>query len=204
MSALVVRGLRLRRGGRLVLDSFDLRLESGESVAVQGASGSGKSSLLRALANLDPPEAGEITLDGRGPRGWGVPAWRARVRLVPQSVPGLPGTPRHTARLVETYAAAPAGEDPVALAEAWDLAPERWDQPWSRLSGGEQQRALLALALCRPSDVLLLDEPTSALDPESAAAVEESLAGRTALWVTHDVAQASRVADRVLTLRAPP
>jgi putative ABC transport system ATP-binding protein len=204
VTAFVVEGLRLRRGERVVLDGFDLRLEPGEVVAVQGPSGSGKTSLLRALAALDPIDSGRVTLDGRAAEDWGAPAWRARVRLVPQAVPGLPGTPRELAAAVSTYRAAPSGGDPVALAAGWGLPEARWDQPWSRLSGGEQQRALLALALCRPCDVLLLDEPTSALDPAAAAAVEASLAGRAAVWVTHDAEQALRTCRRVLTLEARP
>lgn len=199
---LEARGLRVQRGDRVLIDGLDLRLEAGEIVAVNGPSGSGKSSLLRALADLDP-HGGSLSLGGRDRSEFAPSAWRARVRYVPQSVPGLSGTPSDTARLLGTYAAAPAAkEDPKAIARAWQLPAERWDQPWSELSGGEQQRALLALALATPADVLLLDEPTSALDPEATAAVEASLRGRTALWITHDPDQAARVGSRTLTLGA--
>ena len=202
MTLLSVRGLRLVRGGRTLLDGFDFSVASAETVAIQGPSGSGKSTLLRALAGLDPVDAGTIELDGQTLEALGAPVWRSRVRYLPQGSPNLAGTPRQTAALIDTYAATPAGSDPITLAESWFLPADRWDQPWSRLSGGEAQRALLALALCRPADVLLLDEPTSALDPAAAEAVEASLKGRTCLWVTHEAVQAAQ-ADRTLTLDGP-
>ncbi len=131
-----------------------------------------------------------------------MPAWRTRVRLVPQRIPGLTGTPRKTDAMVAGYAAQAGLEraDAQALAAGFLLPAALWDKPWSRLSGGEQQRALLAIGLASPCDVLLLDEPTSALDPEAAAAVEAALAGRTAIIVTHDVSQAERLGTRLLEL----
>ena len=72
-----------------------------------------------------------------------------------------------------------------------------WNHPWSTLSGGDRQRAHLLLTLATGPQVLLLDEPTSALDPDLSAVVEERIAGRTAVWITHDAEQAHRVATRV-------
>ena len=193
--------LRVSREGRLLIDDLSFALQPGEVLAVSGPSGCGKSTLLRALAWLDPSE-GRLELDGRGPAELGAPAWRTRVRLVPQRIPGLLGSPRDTDAQIAAFAAQAGLEraDAQALAAGFLLPAEAWDKPWSRLSGGEQQRALLALGLASPCDVLLLDEPTAALDPDASARVEAALEGRRAVIVTHDVAQAERLGTRSLQL----
>jgi len=175
----------------------------GDVLVVRGPSGCGKTCLLRLLAWLDAPDEGRVTLGERGPADIGAPWWRRRVAYVPQTPPALQGTPAEFLARVGTFRTGNARRDPVGIAEGWGLPPSTWDQPWSRLSGGERQRALLALGLCGDPEVLLLDEPTSALDDEATAAVEATLSGRTAVWVTHDAAQADRVATNVLELGTP-
>jgi ABC-type iron transport system FetAB ATPase subunit len=196
---LVVTGLRQRIGERVLFDGLHFTLPPGEILAVQGASGSGKSCLLRILAWLDPPDHGTITLGGRSPVQWGVPRWRRQVAWLAQTPPRYPGTPEETWKFAGTLG--DEGGDPVRLAAGWGLPEAMWQQPWARLSGGEAQRAALAIALARRPAVLLLDEPTSALDADAAAAVEADLKGQRAVLVTHDDAQAARLAQK--TLRIP-
>ncbi len=179
-------GLRSRLAG-----PFDIALERGECVAITGASGSGKSLLLRMLADLDVNE-GEVFLDGVARSAMAAPAWRRQV----------------------AYAAAESGwwEDMVAahfadiaaaraLAPAFDLKAELFDGHVLRLSTGEKQRlALLRLMVPRPP-VLLLDEPTGALDEASQAKVEVLLRARldegcAIVLVTHDPGQAVRLGKR--------
>lgn len=197
-----VTGLTRRLGDRTLFEDFSLTLEGGESVALKAPSGAGKTVLLRLLAWLEPPDHGTVRLDGRTPSEWGVPAWRRRVTYVAQRPAVLNGTPAEHASQVARLAAQRSREasDPIEIASRWGLPPEVWSRPWARLSGGEQQRAALAIALSRQPEVLLLDEPTSALDDEAAARVEADLRGRQLVWVTHDAAQACRVADRVVGL----
>ncbi len=199
---LTVTSLRKVMGDRTLFEGLSFAVRPRQRVVVRGPSGAGKTRLLRLLAALDRPDGGSLALDGRSPDQWGCTAWRTAVTYVAQRTPTLSGTPAEHRDLVARFAAQrgrPA-EDPVALAEAWGLPGEAWGRPWSSLSGGEAQRAALAVAVARRPAVLLLDEPTSALDPESQALVEATLADRTAVWVTHDPHQAERVATDVLEL----
>ncbi len=189
------RGLTRRIDDRALFTGLDLRVGPGEALWVHGPSGSGKTQLLRGLAWLGPLEEGALTLDGRGLREWGVPGWRAEVAYVAQKAPALPGTPLDYVTVVSGVIAQAdrKTDDPVVIAEAWGLPRDAWARPWVELSGGEQQRAYLAVMMSRRPAVLLLDEPTSALDPETVAAVERDLARFATVWVTHDAAQAERV-----------
>jgi len=197
-----VHALARRVAERTLFADLSFELETGERLVVRGASGSGKTCLLRALAGLDPIADGRVELDGRTLEAWGAEAWRAEITWVPQRPAVLPGTPADFLARVESLAVQRrrAADDPRALAARWSLPPEAWMRPWSVLSGGERQRVSLAIAVSRRPAVLLLDEPTAALDPAATAAVETDLAGRTAVWVTHDDAQAARVGGRVLDM----
>jgi len=205
-------GLGRAVGDRVLFHGLSFELAQGETLAVLAPSGSGKTLLLRLLAGLDPLPAGSVRLDGRPQEEWPMPAWRSRVVYCPQTPPSLPGSPADFAAEMAGWAARkerPPG-DAGALAREWGVAGV-WDEPWRKLSGGEAQRAALAIAVASRPDVLLLDEPTSALDEAARDQVEERLAGTTSLWVTHDEAQAERVSGRRLRLldyrpagQAPP
>ena len=201
------RGLTRTVAGRRLYEGLALELRAGEVIGLRGPSGIGKTQLLRQLARLDPPEGARLCFDGRASEDVPAPAWRAELAYVIQGAPVLRGTPAALALAVAGLRAqrgrgtASQGEH-VDLAREWGLAPGAWEQPWSELSLGERQRAQLAIAIARAPRLLLLDEPTSALDPAATAAVEKSLRGRAAVWVTHDPAQTARVATRTLELGA--
>lgn len=183
------------RGHRVGPVTFDL--QPGECVAVMGASGAGKTLLLRLLADLDPSE-GRMTLGGMERDSMAPSNWRRRVMFVPA---------------VSGWWAATAGEhfadgtraDAEALCRVLRLPDDIMDRQVGHLSTGEKQRLALIRATLERPDILLLDEPTSGLDPEAALAVETYLAvllgeGTGVLFVTHDAGQAWRMASRVYQL----
>jgi ABC-type iron transport system FetAB ATPase subunit len=199
---LQVSGLRLELDGRLLYDDLSFGVGPGEVLVLRGPSGAGKSVLMRQLAWLHPVPVGDILLDGRPPMHWGVTDWRRRVTYVPQRPVLVMETPSAYARTIARLGVQrrrPAAS-PHGWSQAWGLADEVWDKRWSNLSGGEQQRLHLALALSREPDILLLDEPTSALDGETAARVEADLAARTCVWSTHNSDQAARIASHTVHL----
>jgi len=201
MERFAAQGLSRSVDDRVLFRDVSLYLEPGQTLVVTGPSGSGKTLLLRGLAGLAPLDAGLLTLGGRGPEEIGWQQWRRRVLFVGQDPPVHPGTPQEFWARIQALAVdcRPLG-DPLAIAQGWALPRSTWARPWSELSGGERQRAALATALAADPDVLLLDEPTSALDEGATGAVEESLRGRTSVWITHDTGQAARAGEQRLQL----
>lgn len=166
------------------------QINRGECVSLSGASGSGKSLLLRAIADLDP-HGGVVALDGVAAESMPGHEWRRLVGL-------LPAEPFWWAERVGEHFT----EVAPSLLEALGLTAAALDWEVARCSTGERQRLALARLLQNDPPVLLLDEPTAALDPESVTQVEALLAryrqehDAVVLWVSHDPAQRGRVASR--------
>ena len=185
-------GLRLRQFSTPLLDPFDLDLAAGECVTLSGPSGSGKSRLLRAIADLDPHQ-GEAWCDGTARQSLSGPAWRRRVALLPAE------SAWWSERVGDHFNRIDTG-----LLERLKLPPGAVDWEVTRLSSGERQRLALLRVLSIEPEVLLLDEPTANLDQTNIERVETLIAEwrleqRTAvLWVSHDAAQRERVSERSL------
>ncbi|MGN6274357.1 MAG: ABC transporter ATP-binding protein [Solirubrobacterales bacterium] len=200
-----LREVGLDRGGKAVLDSLSAGIPKG-STAIVGPSGAGKSTLLRLLNRLADPDRGEIAYRGRPLDSYEPLALRREVSLVPQLPALLAGTVESNLR----YAAELAGE-PLDLDRTLALAglePSFAGRDVSKLSVGEQQRAMLGRALAQRPAVLLLDEPTSALDHAARDTIEAALAELrceleiSIVLVSHDPEQARRLSDWVLRLES--
>lgn len=193
---------------------FDLALNAGESVALTGPSGIGKTTLLRVLCGLDDPLDGSVALNGRSPEEMGWPAFRRLVIYIHQT-PVLPDCSVRDA-LARPFAYACGeggafpGDEAAGLLERLQVGRERLMQDARSLSVGQQQRVCLIRGLLLKPAVLLLDEPTSGLDADAAAITESTLRdmadtnGLAVLAVTHDVHRADGWTDRTIRLSAHP
>jgi putative ABC transport system ATP-binding protein len=193
----------LSRGGKQVLDTVSARLPKGASCIV-GPSGSGKSTILRLLNRLADPDHGRVLYRSGDLRERDVLELRREVCLVPQLPALLQGTARHNVEFGPGLADRRADVDRALELAGLDGSFAQRDV--DRLSVGEQQRVMLARALALEPDVLLLDEPTSALDEQAKESVEQTLTGLrervdiSFVLVTHELAQARRMADWVVRL----
>ncbi len=207
-----------KRFGQLeVLKGVDLELKRGEVVCVLGPSGSGKSTLLRCVNLLEPPEQGEIFIEGHdickgpgsaaGEAGWELDFVRQRVGIVFQQFNLFPQkTALENVTLAQEKVLGRKAEEArskgTALLERVGLTEKLNEYP-ERLSGGQQQRVAIARALAMDPHVMLFDEVTSALDPELVKEVLDSMRklaeeGMTMIVVTHEIGFAREVADRVI------
>jgi ABC-type methionine transport system ATPase subunit len=207
---LETRGLTLEIGDCRVLDLVDLGIQEGESFCILGASGAGKSMLLRTLVRLHEPTEGEVLLDGSTICALEPSELRRRVALVQQSPAMLEGTVEDNL-VYGLRLAGVTGEEAVrrvveAMTRA-SLDPSFLKRRAEKLSGGERQRVAIARANALRPEVLLLDEPTAALDPRTTREVERAIiglkedSGLTMVVVTHDIDQARRLGDRTVLLR---
>ncbi len=181
MSLVHVRGLRLSRGARTILDGVDLEVETGEIVALMGLSGSGKTTILRVLAGLERPDAGEITV----PKAGMVFQFHYLFEHL-TAMDNVCLAPIHAQQASRAQAETRAQRllDDLGVGHRAKALPRE-------LSGGEAQRVAIARALAVDPSLLLLDEPTASLDParrNDLGDVLKALAvsGRTLLLTSHD------------------
>ncbi len=200
------------RAGVRVLEDVSLSVEPGEFVAIAGPNGGGKTTLLRLVLGLERPTAGTVRVfgaAGRAPHG-------ARIGYLPQRARLIGEAPVTVREVVSTGRLAPAGiwgplrradRDAVERAiETVGLA-ERADSALRTLSGGMQQRALIAKALASEPTLLALDEPTTGVDAESQESLGALLGelrsqlGVTILYVSHEFGAVENVVDRIVLVR---
>ena len=198
------------RTGKQVLPRFDLRIPAGQSVAVVGATGAGKSTLAKLLARFYDPSDGRVLLDGVDLRELGTPELRSGVVMVTQESFLFSGTvadniavgrPGSTRAEVEGAARAIGAHGFIsALPEGYDTDVRKRG---GRISAGQRQLVGFARALLADPSVLILDEATSSLDVPGERAVQEAmrtvLAGRTAVIIAHRLSTVE-IADRVLVM----
>ena len=193
---------------RPILDRFTLAVEEGETLALVGASGAGKTTVLKLVNRLLLPETGAVRVQGRDTREWDVVRLRRTVGYVIQEVGLFPHltvadniavVPR-LERWEDQRVSARVGELLGLIGLANDNYAGRWPD---ELSGGQRQRVGVARALAADPPVLLMDEPFGALDPITRRQLQEqfrriqSRLRKTVLLVTHDMAEAIALADRV-------
>ncbi|NWA05917.1 amino acid ABC transporter ATP-binding protein [Pseudomonas gingeri] len=205
-----IRGLRKRFGSNEVLKGINLQIARKEVVCIIGKSGSGKSTLLRCLNGLETFQEGSVVVDGQSIQHDDRQAMRELRQNVGMIFQGFNLFPHLSAgqnvmlapRLVQKASRAGAEQQARKLLDRVGLG-ERFDAFPDQLSGGQQQRVAIARSLAMNPHVLLCDEITSALDPElvgEVLSVVEGLAkeGMTLIMVTHEMAFARRVSDRVI------
>ncbi len=199
-----VRNLAVRYGNHAAVEDFSLSLADGEIATLVGPTGCGKSSVLRAVAGLEPPAAGEIIIDGmKIDRQHPVPPEKRRTGLVFQDFALFPHL------TVEQNVGFRVRDR--AHVEHWiarlGLEEHRHAMP-ATLSGGQKQRVALARSLAHQPALVLLDEPLSNLDAALKASLRWQIrdalkaAGVPAIWVTHDQDEALSVGDRVGVMNA--
>ena len=196
-------GVSLTRAAKVVLDDLTIRIPDGRS-CIAGPSGSGKSTVLRLLNRLAEPDEGAVLYRGEDVRGRDPLELRREVGLVPQLPALIEGSVEDNIR----FAASLGGTEPDVsrLLDLAGLDASFAERDAAKLSVGEQQRVMLARALALEPRVLLLDEPTSALDAAARDTIEATLLHLrdrldvSTVLVTHDLAQARRLADFVVQL----
>ena len=192
-----MRGVTFAYRGRApVLRDFSLRIAAGETVAVVGPTGSGKSTLVKLLLRLYELDAGTVLVDGADIRTVRLGDLRKAIGLVSQDVFLFPGTVRENIAYGSFGATAEQVEHAARLAEAHDFVttlPQGYEtvvgERGQKLSGGQRQRIAIARAILKDPPILVLDEATSAVDNETEAAIQRSLEhisrGRTTIAIAH-------------------
>ncbi|PZQ47037.1 MAG: cobalamin/Fe(3+)-siderophore ABC transporter ATP-binding protein [Rhodovulum sulfidophilum] len=210
---LVAEDVALVHGRARIVEHLDLRVPPNRFTAVLGANGSGKSTILRALAGLHRPAAGAIRLDGADLGAIGTRQRARRIGLLAQGATAPEGLTVEELvrqgryphrRLFGGWSSADGAAVEAALRATATL--ELRGRPLEKLSGGQRQRAWVAMTLAQESDILLLDEPTTYLDLGHQADLLGLLrrlvdaGGRTVVAVLHDLIQAARHADHIILL----
>lgn len=198
------------RPNQAALDQFNLTIAPGETVALVGPSGAGKTTVIQLIQRFYDPVSGAVKLDGQSLDGLAREEFRKHLALVPQDPVIFANSARENIRFGRPEASDAEVEAAARAAAAHEFIsklPEGYDSPLGErgvmLSGGQKQRIAIARAILRDAPVLLLDEATSALDAESErlvqAAVDELSEGRTTIIVAHRLATVKK-ADRIIVM----
>ena len=193
------------------IDGLSLKIERGEFVVLIGASGSGKSTMLKMINRMENHDAGKILLDGREIYSFKVRDLRLRMGYAIQSVGLFPHwTVERNIGVVPHmlgWSKSKINARVTTLLQLFDLDPATYRTRWPHeLSGGQQQRVGVARALAADPDVLLMDEPFGALDPVIRAALQLEMkrihqtSGKTIVMVTHDIDEALLLATKIVLL----
>ena len=205
---LVLRGVSHRYGGTPVLDGIDLEIPAGRIVCVVGPSGCGKSTLLRLIGGLERPSAGEVLQVGAPPEGSLNP-----LTYVFQDFALLPwrSAAGNVSLVLEDHALGRAEREARVADVLSRTGLTEFAGAWPRqLSGGMRQRVAIARALAVDPAVMLMDEPLSALDAQTRELLMDDLVGLwtrapfTAVYVTHNLAEAVRLGHRIVVLSRRP
>lgn len=206
-SILDINNMTLKRNQETILKSISLSIQKSEVLVIIGPSGSGKSSLLRCLNRLESIDSGQILFNGEDIYQLPILELRCQIGMVFQKTAVFDGTVADNIRYGPRLRKQELTHDEVLkLMSQASLPAEMINRDAHELSGGQEQRLSIARALANQPNVLLVDEPTSALDPVITHKLEEILLqlqqenGLTLIWVSHDVEQARRIADRVLMI----
>jgi len=209
-----IRGLTKAFGAKKVLNGIDLDVGVQESVVVIGGSGSGKSVLLKCILGLIETDSGSIKIDGKETVGISARERGALMHKFGMLFQG--GALFDSLKVWENVAFGPIQSDGVARSKAREIAlaklsavglgPEVAELRPSELSGGMQKRVSLARAIAREPEIIFFDEPTTGLDPIMADVINDLIVksvkglGATAVSITHDMASARKIADRIAML----
>ena len=205
-----LRNVDLAYGEVKVLDDISLSAAAGETTALVGASGAGKSTIFNVLTRLIDPQAGSVTIGGVGTSDMAISELRGLFSVVTQEALLFDETLRENIVLGRTDVSDDALQAVLKAAHVADFLPNlengldtRVGPRGSALSGGQRQRVVIARALLRDTPILLLDEATSALDAQSEQVVQDALdrlsAGRTTIVIAHRLATI-RSADKIIVM----
>ena len=195
--------LKVQFGPLAAVDGVTCHVNEGEIVTLLGPNGAGKTTVVETLLGFRSPTGGQVRMLGLDPVANHTEVVRRTGALLQRGGVWFPMTPTQVLDLTATYY-----ENPRDTGELLTLLDLRHcaKTSWRRLSGGEQQRTLLALALLGRPSVLVLDEPTTAVDPEGRQVIrallqEQRSLGCALLITTHELAEAERLADRVVIMQ---
>lgn len=190
---IALHNLSLTYGEEVILDGWSCEIGKGENLVFKGASGSGKTSLLRMIMGFEQPDAGQIIYQDKTVSPEIVADLRKQVAWLPQNAAVGTGTVEEVIRFPfgfqQNKPSAPSDKEIIQVIELLGLAPPVLDKSIDRLSGGERQRIGLALCYLLDKPILLLDEPTASLDHGAKEQVRNLILGldnRTIISTSHD------------------